>query len=297
MQYIPFPTCKETLLPLSLRYGVSETINCTLASLPDDLYHLFEYYIHSDVPMTCRIPTEPLSSAASAFDRIANDDSSAVAVLDNSGPSYTPLMFGLQGTLQTSHLHLWTDMNVLAHRISSVRGGRRSTKRQGYVVAGTAYSVPEFDVVLGRAESKETEEVAIAEAAREPWTAGHGTKVVRGEELTFTFHVRWVEGGRTIGWPSRGEDEEESGVAAVFSKVVFFGLAASVGAMVALYWERKRRASWRGDGILGAPPRGKGSVGIVYGNGGRINGYGGYSAASGTAVVGNGGGYGIGKRD
>lgn len=308
MQYIPFPTCQETSLPLSLRYGISESVNCTIASLPDDLYHLLEYYIHSDVPMTCRVPTEPLSSVPSAFDRIANEDSASLAVLDNSGPSYTPLTFGLQGTLQTSHLHLWTDMNILVHRISSEVGrkkGKKSKKRPGYVVAGTAYSVPEFDGVLGlkgKGSSEEVEEeAAVAEAAREPWTAGHGTKVVRGEPLTFTFHVRWVDGGRTIGWPSRGDkdgdEDEESGVAAALSKIVFFVLAASVGAMAALYWERKRRSGWRGDGILGAPPRGMGSVGITYGNGGKINGYGGYSAASGTAVMGNGGEYGLGKRD
>ncbi|RJE22446.1 hypothetical protein PHISCL_05223 [Aspergillus sclerotialis] len=301
MQYIPFPTCKETSLPLSLRYGVSESINCTIASLPDEMYHLLEYYVHSDVPMTCRVPTEPLSSIPAAWDKRKEEDS--VNVLESSGPSYTPLTFGLQGTLQTSHLHLWTDMNVLAHKISSsAKGSKKArSKGPGYVVAGTAYSVPEFHSMKlkkGAKLSKEEESVAVAEAAREPWTAGHGTKVIRGEPLTFTFHVRWIEGGNTIGWPARGDEgDSSSGIAVFFSKVVFFVLAASVGAMVALYWERKRRVGWRGDGILGAPPRGKGSVGITYGNGGRINGYGGYSSASGAAVSGNGVGYGLGKRD
>lgn len=249
--------------------------------------------------MTCRVPTEPLSSIPAPWDK--PEDASAINVLESTGPSYTPLTFGLQGTLQTSHLHLWTDMNVLAHRISSsTKGSRKArSKGPGYMVAGTAYSIPEFHsmrIKKGAKVSKEEESVAVAEAAREPWTAGHGTKVIRSEPLTFTFHVRWIEGGNTIGWPARAEEEEGS-IRAAFSKVVFFVLAASLGAIAALYWERKRRMGWRGDGILGAPPRGKGSVGITYGNGGKINGYGGYSATSSAAVSGNGGGYGIGKRD
>lgn len=316
MQYIPFPTCSETSLPLSLRYGVSESVNCTIPSVPDDLYHLLEYYVHSDVPMSCRVPTEPLTPSGLTGYADGNreqedqqSDSSSgsdVAVLDTSGPAYTPLMFALQGTLQSSHLHLWTDMNVLAHLMSSA-GHERAKKGNGYVVAGTAYSVPEFDVSVLRGKSgsggtlsKEEEDTAISQAAREPWTAGHGTKVVRGEPLTFSLRVHWVEGGSAIGWPARkGEDTSSGGaVAAFLSKVLFFAMAASVGALVALYWERRRRAGWRGDGILGVRPQGKGSVGIVYGNGGRMNGYGGYSAASGPPA---GGGYGFssmnGKRD
>lgn len=322
MQYIPFPTCAETSRPLSLRYGISESVNCTIATVPDDLYHLLEYYVHSDVPMSCRVPTEPLSSAAGlARYRTEDEDkerksdsqpgaSTDVDVLDTtSGPAYTPLTFALQGTLQTSHLHLWTDMNVLAHGIPSSAGRKRGKKGPGYMVAGTAYSVPEFDVSLfrgssdsaGKALTRDEADVAVSRAAREPWTAGHGTKVVRGEPLTFSLHVRWVEGGSAIGWPGRTAEDADGGgaVAAFVSKALFFALAASVGALVALYWERKRRTGWRGDGILGAPPRGKGSVGIVYGNGGRMNGYGGYSAASGATA--GGGGYGLGfmngKRD
>ncbi|RMJ22542.1 hypothetical protein PHISP_06589 [Aspergillus sp. HF37] len=323
MQYIPFPTCAETSRPLALRYGISESVNCTIATIPDDLYHLLEYYVHADVPMSCRVPTEPLSSAGLAGYRIDNEDkernsdsdsqsgaSTDVDVLDtSSGPAYTPLTFALQGTLQTSHLHLWTDMNVLAHGIpSSAKGRKRGKKGSGYVVAGTAYSVPEFDVSPfrgtsgdgGKTPSREEADVAVSRAAREPWTAGHGTKVVRGEPLTFSLHVRWVEGGSAIGWPRTAEDAEGGGAVAAFvSKALFFALAASVGALVALYLERRRRTGWRGDGILGAPPRGKGSVGIVYGDGGRMNGYGGYSAASGA--VAGGGGYGLGfmngKRD
>ncbi|PKY02873.1 hypothetical protein P168DRAFT_328847 [Aspergillus campestris IBT 28561] len=357
LQYIPFPTCSETFLPLALRYGVTETISCTIDPVPDELYHLLEYYVHSDVPMACRVPTAPLITPhrGPSPGRTGDDDEpdamSALGQLNagegGSGPSYTPITFGVQGTLQRSHLHLWTDMNVLLHNIDSVHDGSSDKKkkkkehkkkknknknRPGFVVAGTAYSIPEFEETLLHAEipaapaqkqkkdtdgGTEKEAAAVAENARDPWTAGHGTKVVRGEPLTFTFHVSWVEGGRGIGWPSAsaiegGGEEQSSGF---FSRVFFFALAASVGALAALYYERnvaRRRGGWRGDGILGAiPGRAKsGSVGITYGNAGRMNGYGGYSSAgvgvggvggaagSTSGVVGNGyGGVMSGKRD
>ncbi|KAF4214753.1 hypothetical protein CNMCM5878_008943 [Aspergillus fumigatiaffinis] len=316
LQYIPFPTCNETFLPLALRYGVTETINCTISSLPDELYHLLEYYVHSDVPLACRVPTAPLSPSTQAGPSpdTKKSENTDLSPLDNGGPAYTPLTFALQGTLQRSHLHIWTDMNVLVHNIPSASKTKKSNRKSkhaspGYVVAGTAYSIPEFDGPLPKQKDADEDDaaVAVSEAARDPWTAGHGTKVIRGEPLTFTFHVTWVEGGKGIWWPAGGPDSAggSSGVASFFSKLFFFVLAAGVGAVVALYWERngaRRRAGWRGDGILGAStPRGKGSVGIAYGNGGKINGYGGYSPSSTPSVVATGGGGygygGYGKKD
>ncbi|RAL03444.1 uncharacterized protein BO80DRAFT_401452 [Aspergillus ibericus CBS 121593] len=294
LQYIPFPTCNETLQPLTLHYGVPETLTCTIASLPDDLYHLLEYYVHSDVPMTCRVPSAPLANQA-----IGDEDT---------GPAYTPITFAVQGTLQLSHLHLWTDLNVLVHSIGDSLGGRDGEGDGGYVVAGTAYSVPEFEERKGKGIGKGGDgEEGVVEAAKEPWTAGHGTKVVRGEPLTFSLSVRWVEGGRGIGWPSSGKEEDgQGGGGGGFSRVLFFGLAASLGAMGALYWERNGRGRGGRDGILGVPVRGKGAVGVGFGNGGRINGYGGYSAGAGGGSGGGGsstpggygyGGYMSGKRD
>lgn len=154
MQFVPFPTCNETSLPLALQYGVTETVNCTVDSLPDELYHLLEYYVHSDVPMTCRVPTAPLAPGTEKEPGHKDQEKgSDVSALDSGEPSYTPLTFALQGTLQRSHLHIWTDMNMLVHNIAS--GASSSTKKKkksksqkaspGYVVAGTAYSLPEFD--------------------------------------------------------------------------------------------------------------------------------------------------------
>lgn len=328
MQYIPFPTCNETSLPLALRYGVTETVNCTVDSLPDELYHLLEYYVHSDVPMTCRVPTVPLASSGTGSEHEKHerheDHEDHESALDGD-PAYTPLTFALQGTLQRSHLHMWTDMNVLVHNMASESSSKKSKSKKkqkvspGYVVAGTAYSLPEFDNTSlqkstsssSTREKKEKAVVAMSDAAREPWTAGHGTKVIRGEPLTFTFYVSWVEGGRGIGWPSGPsflspsspssmDESSSSGAGSFFSRLFFFVLAASVGGLAALHWERKRRSGWRGDGILGVPPasggfsggftgaRGKGPTGVGFGNGGRINGYGGFSASTSPSPGGNG---------
>lgn len=211
-------------------------------------------------------------------------------------------------------------MNMLMHNIASdaaQQTSRKSKGHPGYAVAGTAYSTPEFEAAAkNQALDEDQEPMAVAQAAREPWTAGHGTKVVRGEPLTFSFHVAWVEGGAGIGWPERplsgsfldqvGAGRGGSWVGWFFSRMFFFGLAASVGALVALYWERnggrlRGRSGWRGDGILGVPSaHGKGS-GVTFGNGGRMNGYGGYSSAPANGgVAGGTGGYGefsTGKRD
>lgn len=305
LQYIPFPTCNETSLPLALRYGVSETITCTIDALPDTLYHLFEYYVHSDAPLTCRVPTRPLSASSTleAGNKHASSSSAAGKVYDivdinsdgsagDSGPPYTPLTIALQGTLQRSHLHIWTDMNVIVHQISSVESPRKQSKRAtitpGYVVAGTAYSVPELH--SGSSNSRKADEdAALIQNARNPWTAGHGSKVIRGEPLTFRFRVNWVAGADSLGWTTSSSSSSSSSFAAFFSKLIFFVVAAGIGALAASYWERRIRhggsGGWKGEGILGRPMYGgsnhsrrKGSTsGVTYGNGGRLNGYGGFT--------------------
>lgn len=346
LQYIPFPTCNETSLPLALSYGITETISCTIDSLPDELYHLLEYYVHSDAPLTCRVPTIPLDSSAAGD---LSTEYNVVDVSDNgagssnggsgndNGPPYTPLTIALQGTLQLSHLHIWTDMNVVMHRLSSVESPRkeealssvteakkhkqkkppRSAKSPGYIVAGTAYSLPELHAPKTEKElSDEEEDAAIIENARNPWTAGHGSKVIRGEPLTFKFRVSWVSGADSLGWLDHEYDlphihgREGTTFLGLLTKLVFFVMAAGIGALFASYYQRIVRrggsgggpGSWRGEGILGRPmtttstKTRRGSVsGVAYGNSGRSNGYGGYSPASSvTSTPVNGGGYGYG---
>jgi hypothetical protein len=314
---VPFVTCNETSRPLSIHYGVPETITCTVPALSDTLYHLLEFYVHSDVPMTCRVPTAPLTQSSAFKDPPSETDSKEVepnslSALNDNGPPFTPITIALQGTLQKSHLHIWTDMNMLMHNMASDAAAQDSTSnaqtgQPGYTVAGTAYSTPEFEAALAKASLDEDDKaVALAQAAREPWTPGHGTKVIRGEPLAFSFHVAWVEGGAGIGWPGRPEEYSflgpggrivvEGSGSGFFASAFFFLMAASVGALGALYWERsgggsRGRSSWKGDGILGVPPASRSRSSVTFGNGGRINGYGGYTAA-GNGNGAGGGGYG-----
>lgn len=262
--------------------------------------------------MTCRVPTAPLQASAqthAAKGTEKSGEADTLSALADNGPPFTPLTIALQGTLQRSHLHIWTDMNVVMHNMASDAAAEQKTNNggqsgePGFVVGGTAYSTPEFDNTGKVTKLDEDEEpVALAQAAREPWTAGHGTKVVRGEPLTFSFHVAWLEGGDSIGWPARPATHSWLALAtgtgkssgSFFSKCVLFIMAASVGALAGLYWERRggrRRSPWHGDGLLGGTAAHGMGGSVSYGNGGKANGYGGYSGAG----SGNGNGNGVGS--
>ena len=133
--------------------NTSTEINCTLASLTDPLYHLLEFYIHNDAPMTCRIPTHPLSSAESM-------DSSADASQPSSHTdTYIPLIFALSGTLQLSHLHVNPQLNVLLHTSPDLEG------TDADIIAASAYSSPSL--------------------------SSNSTKIVIGDPLALRLFVHW----------------------------------------------------------------------------------------------------------
>lgn len=92
--YAPFPKCKETGKPLSLKYGLSEDINCTI-SFTDELYHLFELYIHEDAPFSCRIPFSAKQNSI------------------ESGGAFIPLTFNFRGEIHDSHLDIDSNLNLL----------------------------------------------------------------------------------------------------------------------------------------------------------------------------------------
>lgn len=92
--YLAFPTCKETGKPLLFAFGESGTVNCTI-TFSDELYHLFQLYIHEDAPFSCRVP---LSSEAHYLEL---------------GGAYVPLTFNFRGEIHDSHLDIDPHMNVL----------------------------------------------------------------------------------------------------------------------------------------------------------------------------------------
>ena len=155
LSYIPFATCNETGRPLELLFGVEKEINCTLSEIDDTFFHLLEFYVHNDAPLTCRIPTKPLppSLLVKEFEAGTTDNTDGQGSLSE---VYTPMIVALTGTLQLSHLHVSTSMNVLLH------AAPRSVA-PGTIAAATAYSI-----------------------ARDP-----PTRIIIGDNLPLRFSVRW----------------------------------------------------------------------------------------------------------
>jgi len=153
--YIPFPTCNETGRPLELIFGVEKDINCTIDFIDDSFYHLLEFYVHNDAPLTCRIPTKPLPPSA-LKEEYAQGTTDMTEGQGSLSQIYTPMIVALTGTLQQSHLHVSTSLNVLIH------AAPRSLA-PGTIAAATAYSI-----------------------SREP-----PVRIIIGDRLPLRFSVRW----------------------------------------------------------------------------------------------------------
>ncbi|EMD64814.1 hypothetical protein GGP41_002917 [Bipolaris sorokiniana] len=157
LQYIPFPVCNETGRPLELFFGVEKDVNCTIDFVTDEFFHLLEFYIHNDAPLSCRIPSKPLPPSVLATQYIVSDSSTQEGALGSQSSSYTPLVVALAGTLQLSHLHVGNYLNLLVHAVPK-------QSSPGTIDAATAYSV-----------SSHT----------------RNTKITIGDSLPLVFAVRW----------------------------------------------------------------------------------------------------------
>jgi hypothetical protein len=233
---------------LSFEYNVPRTHTCTIDALPDELYHLLEFFVHNDVPLTCRVPSYPLDQEELGIASSLPDAGGATA---DKG-LWTPFTVALQGTLQLSHLHLHTNINALFH-MSQDPDTTRAASSHSYLIASTAYSLP------NSSSSAPVE----------------GAKVVRNEPLVLTFNVGWIDGAvlpGMVGRPVMKVTDHSVG----FSLLSFFALAASagVGAMAMLVYERRKsgRSGIYSNGILG------GNVGNGVARSSGYGGYGGYSS-------------------
>lgn len=165
LQYVPFPVCNETGRPLEIYFGVEKDINCTIDFISDPMFHLLEFYVHNDAPMTCRIPTRPFSK----FYKAPKEDAS-VEGQGSLDDEYIPLIIALTGTLQLSHLHVSSHLNMLLHAAPKAVS-------PGVIDAATAYSI----------------------STRPP------TRIVIGDALPFTFSIRWYSGQQLpSGWSGIG---------------------------------------------------------------------------------------------
>jgi hypothetical protein len=179
------------------------------------------------------------------------DGSGILAVGSASSDPWSPLTIALQGSLQHSHLHLHTTINVLFHTSAD-------SNTPSHLIAAAAYSLPNLT---------------------DPMLPLEGTKVIRTEPLSFTFEVGWIDGAilpGMVGRPVIGVKDHGLG----FSLLTFFALAASagVGAMGMMIWERRKS----GRSMNGLLPTVGGARGMSGGgNGTGYGGYGGYATGYG----------------
>jgi hypothetical protein len=231
-------------------------ISCTIRSITDDFYHNLEFYIHNDAPLSCRVPSRPLGGES-----VVGPVKGATS-MEVGGEDYTSLVFALTGTLQVSHIHVSTDLNVLVH--SSVAREPKS------ILAAAAYSISPL------------------EDAR---------KVIIGEPLPLKMSVRWVQGTRL---PSTSLSIE--GGNSFFWNMFLFALVASVCYGGFFLYKKRQAESFRsypGSGPYGYGfPHG---YGLPTTQGSGFNFHGGPGAAVGAGMdrteLSSNGGSTIGKRD
>ncbi|KAL9042776.1 MAG: hypothetical protein Q9180_000340 [Flavoplaca navasiana] len=234
LQYIPFPVCNETNRPLELLFGIEKDTNCTIAVLSDEFFHLLEFYVHNDAPLTCRIPTHPLLSSTGA---------SVISPSTTTAEDYIPLIFALAGTLQSSHLHINTRMNVILHTSPDI------AKEEADILAATAYSVPSL--------------------------SRNSTKIIIGDPLALQLKVKWYT---SPSLPPSTVQLSGLGGHVHFSTVVYCLLSAGVGVAGSLAYfrgvELPRRMRRYGKDRVGG---GGGERGYAFPGSGAfgMNGYGG----------------------
>ncbi|KAJ1332998.1 hypothetical protein MN608_02988 [Microdochium nivale] len=228
IQWISFPECEETGKPLHFQYGVETELNCTIPMVSDSLFHLMEFYIHNDAPLACRLPSRPPAQ---------------VEVVGETPPpqEYIPLVFALAGTLQKSHLHISTHLNVLLH---SVPKHHLHHHDSGVLDSGAAYSTSPLSHMQGTASRR----------------------LVIGDPLPLQLSVRWfptpalpkTEG--TVEWQGMGGH--------VYASTIFYAIvsfAAGVLASAVYFFGVILPKRLRGKALGGATPLGYGVNGV--GNG------------------------------
>ncbi|KAN0104225.1 hypothetical protein V8E51_009970 [Hyaloscypha variabilis] len=196
LQYIPFPICEETGKPLELAYGVEDDFNCTIPLITDPFFHLLEFYIHNDAPLSCRIPSRP---PAHIHPPHANKPLPA-----EFRQEYVPLIFALAGTLQLSHLHISTHLNLLLH---STPKHHLHPHDSGVIDSGAAYSTSPLSHTTGPA--------ALTK------------KLVIGDPLPLQLSVRWFP---TPHLPKTNGKVEWAGMGGHFYASTFFYCVVSAGA-------------------------------------------------------------------
>lgn len=196
-------------------------INCTLAAINDPLFHLLEFYIHNDAPLTCRIPSRPFSPSSSSNSKITKDQKQVPISLETGPDDYIPLIFAIAGTLQLSHLHISPNLNVVFHtafpRNKKEKEQRKENRRKGLIeedegaiLAATAYSTPSL--------------------------ASASTRIIIGDPLALRLNVHWYSSSDLP--PSTTATNYLLGEHVHLSTLAYCLLSAGGGAMGALAYFR-----------------------------------------------------------
>jgi hypothetical protein len=161
--------------------------------ISDPFFHLLEFYVHSDAPLSCRLPSRP-----APHDEIIVGDQPYV-------PEYVPLVFALAGTLQLSHMHISTHLNVLLH---STPKHHIHPHDSGVLDSGAAYSTSPLSHMQG----------------------SQTRRLVIGDPLPLSFSVRWFP---TPALPKTEGRVEWAGMGGhIYASTVFYGLVSFVAGIV-----------------------------------------------------------------
>ncbi|KAL7627230.1 hypothetical protein AAE478_001419 [Parahypoxylon ruwenzoriense] len=230
IQWVPFPACNETGKPLEFHYGIEGEINCTIPIIDDPFFHLLEFYIHSDAPLSCRLPARPPAHIEMVGEKPHEQE-------------YIPLVFALAGTLQLSHLHISTHLNILLH---STPKHHIHPHDSGVLDSGAAYSTSPLSHMDG----------------------SFTKRLVIGDPMPLSFSVRWFP---TPALPKTEGKVEWQGMGGhIYASTIFYALVSFVaGVLVSgvYFFGIILPKRLKGRGLGGATPLGYGvnSVGNGWG--------------------------------
>ncbi|KAL1893314.1 hypothetical protein Sste5346_006491 [Sporothrix stenoceras] len=252
IQWVPFPVCNETQKPLEFHYGIEGEVNCTIPLVTDPFFHLLEFYLHADAPLMCRLANRPPAHIETIGEKPPV-------------PEYVPLVFALAGTLQMSHLHIASHLNVLLH---STPKHHIHPHDSGVIDSGVAYSTSPLGHNVLDGASGEVKSTGGRTAA----AAEHSRRLIIGDPLPLSFSVRWfptphlpkTEG--RVEWSGMGS---HIGPSTVFYSLVSFLAGLIVSAVYFFGTVLPKRL--KGRSLGGATPLG---YGIGTGGGGVGNGWG-----------------------
>lgn len=169
----------------------------------DSFFHLLEFYVHNDVPLSCHIPSRPAT-----HNNALSDEKQNLGAPSSYQQEFVPLIFALAGTLQLSHLHVSTHLNILIH---STPKHHLHHHDSGVIDSGAAYSTSPLSHTTGP--------VALTK------------KLVIGDPLPLMLSVRWFP---TPYLPRENGKIEWAGMKGHFTATTFFycitsALAGAIG--------------------------------------------------------------------